>query len=126
MRNDFNVNGNIGRIDSIKEIAGGKKVINFTIAESIAKDKSQWWNCTAFDKSAELISQYYSKGDNVSLQGWLQQQEYEKDGVKKLSYSLVVNNFSFPVKRSGVATEQATTSPSAQSPAQDESDNLPF
>ena len=126
MRNDFNVNGNIGRIDTIKELQGGKKVINFTIAESIAKDKSQWWNCTAFDKTAELIAQYYSKGDNVSLQGWLQQQEYEKDGVKKMSYSLVVNNFSFPVKRNGVTSEQATTSPAEQAPAAGEGDTLPF
>lgn len=119
MRNDFNVNGNIGRIDSIKEISGGKKVINFTIAESLGRDKSQWWNCTAFDKPAELIAQYYSKGDNVSLQGWLQQQEYEKDGVKKLSYSLVVNNFSFQVKRTGATTEHNTT-------PIPESDDVPF
>ena len=126
MRNDFNVNGNIGRIDSIKELQSGTKVINFTIAESIAKDKSQWWNCTAFDKTAELISQYYSKGDNVSLQGWLQQQEYEIAGVKKMSCSLVVNNFSFPVKRSYVTTSQAATSTSAQSPAHEEGDDLPF
>ena len=97
MRNNFNVTGNIGRIGDLKTTEKSQ-IINFNIAESVDKDTTQWWQCSAFGKTAELISKYYQKGHQVSISGWLQKTEYEKDGVKKDSYSIVVRDFSFPVK----------------------------
>lgn len=108
MRNNFNVTGNIGRIGELKTTEKSQ-VINFNIAESVDKDTTQWWSCSAFGKTAELISKYYQKGQQVSISGWLQKQEYEKDGVKKESYSILVRDFSFPVKNNSSSDSNTPT-----------------
>lgn len=126
MRNNFNVTGNIGRIGELKTTEKSH-VINFNIAESVDKDTTQWWSCLAFGKTAELISKYYQKGQQVSISGWLQKQEYEKDGVKKESYSILVRDFSFPVKSQASAeTQQDNPQPTSSPMPTEEGDGLPF
>ena len=47
---------------------------------------------TAFGKLAEIIGQYLKKGSRAFFEGKLRTNEYEKDGIKRYSTEIVVND----------------------------------
>ena len=59
--------GNTGKDPEIRYMPNGKPVASFSIATSESwkdkatgekKESTEWHNCTAFDKLAEIIGQY--------------------------------------------------------------------
>lgn len=90
--------GNMGADPDVKYSASGVAVANFSIAVSEswkdkqtgeAKEKTTWINCVCFARLAEVVSEYCRKGSKVYIEGKLQTDTYEKDGVKQ--YSTKVN-----------------------------------
>ena len=70
---------------------------------------SDFIDCIAWDKTAELISEYCSKGSQIGVVGRLQTDTYEKDGEKRKSYVIFVNEFDLlGGKRSGSSETAAT------------------
>lgn len=63
-------------------------------------------NCTAFARTAEILGQYVKKGDKLTVQGRLQSGSYEKDGVKRTTLDIIVEEMELPPKRQ--ETEPAT------------------
>lgn len=58
-------------------------VSRFTVAINRNKDMTDFINCVAFNKTAELIDDYFGKGDMIGLTGSLHSGSYEgKDGKK--------------------------------------------
>ncbi len=56
-------------------------------------EKTSWHNCVAFGKNGELVGEYVRKGAKLYIDGSLDYQEYEKDGVKKTITKITVRNF---------------------------------
>lgn len=52
-------------------------------------------NCTAFGKTAENIANYFSKGRMIAIEGRLQIDTYQKDGVNQYFTSVIVEMFDF-------------------------------
>ncbi len=80
-------------------------------------------NCTAWRKQAELIAQYVKKGHKLAIEGTLQQERWEtKEGEKRSTYTVQVDNFTFleAAANGATAPAQGTFEPSV-SP-----DDLPF
>lgn len=66
----------------------GKKVANFTIAEG-DKNKTNYIECQAWEKRAEFLQTYFTKGKPILVTGSLNQERWEKDGKK---YSKLIAN----------------------------------
>ena len=91
----------IGRLTKdadLKFIPGsGKAVARFSLAVNrpMKKDEADFINCVIFGKAAETIVQYTSKGSQLGIIGRIRTGSYEKDGVKKYTTEIIIDNFEF-------------------------------
>lgn len=96
--NTINLLGNLTCEPKAKEYQQGKAVCKFRIAvkRPFSKDVTDFFNVTAFGKTAETINQYFHKGDFIAVTGSMQMNTYEdKNGVSRLSPEVIVDRFSF-------------------------------
>lgn len=101
--------------------------INTTIGKDDAGNQKQdtlFIDVTAFKKQAELINEYFKKGDPIFVEGRLQYRTWEdSDGNKRSKYSVILNGFQFLPNQSKPANESVTDS-NVSAPAEDE--DIPF
>lgn len=99
--------GNLARDPELR-VVGDKRtsVVNFTLAVSKEFTKANgeqdkvtsFIQCEAWDSGAESISSSLKKGDLVMIEGSLRNDSWEKDGVKRSTLKVRVNNFAPIVK----------------------------
>ncbi len=61
---------------------------------------ADFFNCTAFGKTGEFVEKYLRKGTKVVIDGELQNNNYEKDGVKHYSDQIIINQIEFAESKS--------------------------
>lgn len=101
---DFNTLTIIGRLtrdvsgNVLAYTAGGTARLNLSIAVNRAQksggewsDKVSFFDVTVWGKTAENISPYLSKGKQIAVQGYLEQQRWEKDGQKYSKVCIIAN-----------------------------------
>ncbi len=97
--------GNLGRDPEMSYTPGGMAICKFSLATSKKKKDGEeitsWHRCTSFNKTAELIGQYVTKGQQLYVEGELSYGEYEKDGVKRYTTDIIVNQFTFIGSKGG-------------------------
>ena len=60
------------------------------------KDEADFFNCTAFGKTADFISQYFRKGQRILLSGRIQNDNYTaSDGSKRYATTIIVEQAEF-------------------------------
>ena len=120
--------GNLARDPELRHVnPSGKEtaVVNFTVAVSREFTKNNgetdkvttFVNCEAWDTGAEAISSSFRKGDLVMIEGSLRNDSWEKDGVKRSTMKVRVNNFARiqkVVKNSQSAKAVTTTDSASQ------------
>ncbi len=93
------LSGNLTRDPEVRYSPSGKAYARMGIAiNRRIKDKESvdFFNLTAFDKTAEFCGRYMSKGTRVIVEGRLQTSSYEnKDGVKVNSVDILIDNIEF-------------------------------
>ena len=95
--------GFLGRDPELKRTPQGAAVCEFSVATTEkwkSKDGSQqqeteWHNCVAWNKQAETLAQYLSKGSHVYIEGKLKTKSWEDNGVKKYRTEVMVKEFQF-------------------------------
>lgn len=101
LRNKVQLIGHVGQDPEIKNLDGGKKVVNFTIAtnDSYKNDKgekveqTEWHKVVAWGKTAEIIEKYVTKGKEVAIEGKLTHRSYDdKNGEKRYITEVVAND----------------------------------
>lgn len=131
--NSVQLIGNLGQDPELKYTSSQTAVANFSVAtnESYNKDgqkfeKTEWHRCVAWGKTAEIISQFATKGSKIYIQGKLATRSWEdSDGVKKYQTEIVVNDFMF--LDGGSKSEKSESKPSAaKSNKAVVDDDLPF
>jgi single-strand DNA-binding protein len=130
--------GNLGRDPETKFMPNGDAVCNFSIActETWKKDgekqeRTEWVRCVVYRKLAEICGKYLKKGSQVYIEGKMQTREWEKDGVKRYTTEVIVNEMKMLGSKSGSSGEPAQTAAVAAKPAlpgnfQDMDDQIPF
>ena len=94
--NSINVAGRITAAPELKYTEKDKKaIVRFSIAVNNGSEIADFFNVTAFDKQAENLAKYVSKGDMLAVSGRLSTSLYEKDGVKINSVYILANNITF-------------------------------
>lgn len=122
--NIFCFAGNITKTPETRSTQSGKSVVSFSVAINEGKDKTEFVNCIAWEKTGELIAQYCKKGDRLSGSGRLQTRKYDdSNGVTKYVTEVVVTQFDFPPKAKGDPQDEAQE---AFDPMADLDDEIPF
>jgi single-strand DNA-binding protein len=80
--------GNVGRDPDVQTTAGGTKVAHMSLATSrrIPRDngieeRTEWHRLTLWDRLAQLAEDYIRKGDRLYIEGRMEYDSFEKNGV---------------------------------------------
>lgn len=93
--------GRITKDIELKSTTSGKEVCQFTIAinrtytNQNGEYESDFINCVAYGKTAEVISKYTKKGDRLVVEGRIQTRNYEKNGNKIYVTEIIVETINF-------------------------------
>ena len=112
--NSISVSGNIGKDSEMRFLPNGDPICSFSVADSMGKDKPTiWWNCSLFGKRAEALSQYLTKGQQVTVIGNVTEREWtDKDGRKRTSMDARATDAAPPGgQRAGAAPQGNTNKP---------------
>lgn len=130
--------GNLTRDPELRASASsGKSVCNFTIAVNRksgagenAKEEVSFFDCKAFDKTADNISKFFSKGKPIFVEARPVQESWEdkETKAKRTKIAFIVNEFQFAGgdrSEGGQAQPQRQQQPShASRPAPAQQENL--
>lgn len=101
MKNKVQLIGHVGQDPEVKDLEGGRKVANLTLATNdyYINDKgekvenTEWHRVAAWGKIAEIIEKYVVKGKEIVVEGKLTHRSYEdKDGTKRYVTEVVAND----------------------------------
>lgn len=135
--------GRVGRDPELRHLNSGKSVVNLSLATtSKRKDRdgesvedTQWHRLTAYDKLAEIISQYVRKGSLIYVEGSIKYGKFtDKDGHEKNTTDIAINQMQMLGKNEGHGGDSGYERPQArrrEEPAQqqdldDMDDDIPF
>lgn len=114
----------IGRLTADPKVTETKETVvaRFTVAINRNKDMTDFINCVAFNKTAELIADYFGKGDMIGLTGSLHSGSYDgKDGNRVYFTEVNVNRVYFVGNRKDKVNEGFDRAPFGE----DEPDEKP-
>lgn len=91
--------GRLGQDPVVKHQADGGQVTSFSLATTNTsnrngekKETTEWHNCVAFGRTAEIAGQYLKKGSQALVEGSLRTSKYkDKEGNERQSTNIVVN-----------------------------------
>lgn len=108
MINTVFLGGRLGSKPELKSFNGGV-LTNFNIAVNEKRktgEKTHWFKITCFNKTAEFLVKHANKGDQVVVEGRLQQEEFtNKEGQKVSIVSVTASSVQLFNNR-GENTEQ--------------------
>ena len=134
----------IGRLTAdpeLKRTQSGTAMVRFSIAVDRAYTKqgeerqADFISCVAWDKKAEFICKYFSKGQKIALTGSIRTGSYtDKDGNKRSTFDVWTDSVEFcESRKGGTSTEAHTQEPQKpvesrkpQEPIQYDDNDLPF
>tara|TARA_B110000967_G_scaffold166246_1_gene174225 strand:+ start:4891 stop:5223 length:333 start_codon:yes stop_codon:yes gene_type:complete len=100
LRNKVQLIGNLGNDPEIITLDSGKKLAKFSLAtneyykdaDGQKQTKTEWHNLVAWNKTAELIENYVTKGKEIAIEGKLTSRTWDdKEGNKRYTTEVVVN-----------------------------------
>jgi single-strand DNA-binding protein len=100
LRNKVQLIGNLGNDPEIITLDSGQKLAKFSLAtneyykdaDGQKQTKTEWHNLVAWNKTAELIESYVTKGKEIAIEGKLTNRSWDdKQGNKRYTTEVVVN-----------------------------------
>jgi single-strand DNA-binding protein len=119
--------GRVGANPELKNLDGGNKVVNFSLATSkyfkdkagVKQQQTCWHNIVAWGNLAEIIGKNVVKGSLIYIEGEISNRSYDdKDGNKKYTSEVVASEMKFMDSKKSEegatsATETSTTTNAA-------------
>lgn len=100
--NSITIGGRLTRDPELLQIANSdNRVSNFTVAVTRSQKvegqpDADFFNCTAFNKSADFLTKYFRKGSSILVDGRLQNRSYiNREGQKVYTTEIIVSNIHF-------------------------------
>lgn len=100
MKNSVQLIGHVGQEPEIKNLEGGKKLANISIATNEVYyrengdkvEQTQWHRVIAWGKTADIIEKFVVKGKEIGIEGKLTHRSYDdKDGIKRYVTEVIAN-----------------------------------
>lgn len=111
--------GYLGSKPEFAQTPSGTNVANFSIAttesrrnsDGINQDRTEWHRCVVFGKSAEIAQNYLDKGSLIYIEGRLQTDSWEKDGIKRSSTKVIGDMFTMIGPKQNSRSNETFTEP---------------
>ena len=96
----------IGRLTKDPEISytqKGTAVARFSLAidRRSAEKATDYIQCVAMGKTAEVMEKYIAKGDQIGVEGSIQTGNYKKDGKTVYTWNVFAESVTFTEKKKG-------------------------
>ncbi len=135
--NDVKLFGRVVRDAQMKVMSNGMKIATFSIATNRSYKNEQgefvqvgnFFPLSVYNQYAEKVLPYLTKGRKVIIDGFLKQDRWEKDGVKKSATAVGVRNIQliFDAKESAEKNAvQNSEAAAEQQPETQDSENMIF
>lgn len=136
--------GNVGGNPETKALPNGRSVTNFSVAvnerwkdkEGEKQERTEWYRCAAFGRTAEIVAEYVKKGNLITVVGRQQTDTVEGEDGTKYFIKLIVDSVKLmpKVERSEQSESRGSSSgkksggKQREEPAGDENfdDDIPF
>ncbi len=125
--------GRITHNPELKKTPTGKSVCSFSIAvdrrfkNANGERQTDFFNVSAWDKTAEFVTQYFAKGRMILVEGEMQTTKYtDKNGNPATWYEIVADRVSFTGEKKDDCTATAQGTQSAYVPDEQPNDTYPF
>lgn len=81
--------GHVGRDPDVQTTANGVRVAHFSLAtgrripraNGSVEERTEWHRLTLWDRLAEIAAEYVRKGDRLYVEGRMEYDSFEKNGV---------------------------------------------
>jgi len=102
--NKITIIGHLGRDPEMRYMPEGQAVTTFSVASSRKyktaageqKEETEWFNCSAWGKLAEICNQYLAKGKQVYIEGRLKTRTYQaQNGETRFSIDVTCQEIQF-------------------------------
>ena len=102
--------GNLGKDPELRYTPSGRAVATFSLAtnrrwssqDGQKQEQTTWHNIVAWGRQAEVMKEYLRKGQQVYIEGRIDNRSYDdKEGNKRYISEVVVESFSFIGSREG-------------------------
>ncbi len=123
--NKVQIIGRLTRDPELRSTPSGQNVANFSVATSFTwtdkngqkQEKTEFHNVVAWGRQAEIIAQYFVKGQEIYVEGRLETRSWDdKDSGKKMYRTeIILEKFEFGAKPAGAP--QTSRQPQAAAPA---------
>jgi single-strand DNA-binding protein len=129
MINTVTIVGNLGQDPEVRYTASGVPVAGFTVAvNEVYKGKDgqkvkkvHWFRVSAFQRLAEVVGEYCTKGSKVGVRGQLQQRTWQdSNGVNHSIVEIRARELEFLSGKNGVPATTEEDVPAG------EDDEIPF
>ena len=126
--NSINLTGRLGQDPKVGNVTSGSKVATLSLGvERKTKEgkTTDWIDCVAWGKTADVIEEHTHKGDRIGITGTLQTRTYETaNGEKRKAYEVLIEKLEFLGERKPDAAQP--TEPTAAQVAPTAPEELPF
>ena len=109
--------GNVGRDPDIQTTATGTRVAHLSLAtsrrvprEGAVEERTEWHRLTLWDRLAEIAEAHVRKGDRLYVEGRMEYDAYERNGVSVPTAEVTVRELVLlgsPRKGAGVGADGA-------------------
>lgn len=104
------LSGRLTREPEMRTTGTGNSMVTFCIAVRSSAEKTNFFDCVAYEKLADNIYKNVTKGEKITVLGTLNQRAYEgKDGHKRDVIEVFVQEAEFQLKLVGEFAEEPET-----------------
>lgn len=117
--------GRLTKTPELRSTPNGKQVCEFTLATNrINNEDADFISCIVWEKQAENLCKYQTKGSLIGIIGQLRTTSYEKEGVRKYKTYVLVSEIEYlsSVSHKEENEGQSETNPFAEMNTKVESD----
>ena len=86
--------GRVTAVPELRKTQSNKSVCTFTLAVDWG-EQADFIDCVAWEKTAEFLNNYFTKGQEMLLVGRLSKRSYDKDGQKRFVTEVIVEQVYF-------------------------------
>ena len=109
--------GNLTRDPELTETASGVKICRFSIAVNRyagnGERKADFYNCTAFRNTADVVGRIAKKGHKVAISGSIELRDYEDNqGNRRTAVDIIAQDVEFLTPRSSSSEYDEYSEPS--------------
>ena len=116
--------GRLARDPELRTTQSGTPVVSFTVAcdRRFARQgeerQADFISCVAWNKTAEFVSRYFTKGMRIALDGRIQTRSYDdQNGNKRYVTEVIAENVEFAQSKNEGSAAQTPNQPAQQKPA---------